>query len=81
MLVTLTDYITSEMDAGLKRKMFSMSDGRDLGQLLAAQSKLPSGTYSEWYQQEVHKINISCRSTSGSVDPAQNQAIMAWIEL
>ena len=32
-LVTLTKYITSEMDAGLKRKMFGMLDKGDLGQL------------------------------------------------
>jgi hypothetical protein len=30
-LLTLTGYITSETDAGLKRNMFGMSDGGDLG--------------------------------------------------
>jgi hypothetical protein len=39
-LVTLTEYITLETDAGLKRKIFGMSDRRDLGQLTQLQSSL-----------------------------------------
>ena len=43
-IATLMEYIVSERSAALKRKMFGMSDGGDLGQILNFQVQQVSET-------------------------------------